>query len=64
MEVRGMEETEYEKWFKSSGWDIQYNVIARSAWDAAILECAKLVKEKFDEQEPWLTVDEVGELNS
>lgn len=59
-----MEETEFEKWFRDSGLDIRNNAIARSAWDAAIAECAKLVESKFDEQEPWLTVDEVGELSS
>jgi len=58
------EKDEFDKWFKTAGWDTQYEMIARSAWNGAIAAARDCVSSNFDEHEPWITPREIGDLSS
>jgi len=56
-------EDAFDKWFEEQEeLNNSYKSICCSAWNAAILESALLVTHQFDEQEPWITPEDILEL--
>ncbi len=59
----------FEEWFENDArpgsLDPQFDrALAKAAWNAAIKQATALVEENFDECEPWLTPDEMAELEA
>jgi hypothetical protein len=62
----------FDEWLKSDegvvrfGMELrkEYVFAARIAWDAAIESAAKIVEDRYDECEPWITPDDIRNLSS